>query len=204
MHARQNDHVGVGVIGMQWIFNVMARNGQANLAWKMLNQTTYPGWGYMVKHGATTIWELWNGNTANPAMNSQDHVMFIGDMLTWLFQYVGGIQSDAREPGFQHIVMKPHFLNGLTYVNTWHRSPYGKIISDWKIQPNGSFRWHVQVPANSFATVEVPAADANAVRLNGHKISNKPWIKFVAYVDGRAIYMLESGNYRFQSELMKN
>ncbi len=202
MHKRQNDHVGVGVIGMQWIFNVMARNGQANLAWKMLNQTTYPGWGYMVKHGATTIWELWNGNTANPAMNSQDHVMLIGDMLTWLFQYVGGIQSDANEPGFQHIVMKPHFLNGLTYVNTWHRSPYGKIISDWKIKPNGSFQWHVQVPVNSFATVDVPASGANAVQLNGHKISNKPWIKFVAYVNGRAIYMLESGSYRFQSALL--
>jgi alpha-L-rhamnosidase len=204
MDSRQDDHVGVGVIGMQWIFNVMARNGQANLAWKMLNQTTYPGWGYMVKHGATTIWELWNGNTANPAMNSQDHVMFIGDMLTWLFQYVGGIQSDASEPGFQHIVMKPHFLNGLTYVNAWHRSPYGKIVSDWKIQSDGNFLWHVRVPANSFATVEVPASGTDSVRLNGHKIRNKPWIKFVAYVNGRAIYMLESGNYRFQSELMKN
>ncbi len=201
MHERQDDHVGVGVIGMQWIFNVMSRNGQADLAWKMLNQTTYPGWGYMVKHGATTIWELWNGNTANPAMNSQDHVMFIGDMLTWLFQYVGGIESDPSEPGFQHIIMQPHFLKGLKYVDTWHRSPYGKIVSNWKIATNGTFRWHVRIPANSFATVKIPAAQANMVRLDGHKISDKPWIKFVAYVRGRAIYMLESGNYRFSSTL---
>ncbi len=199
MNERQDDHVGVGVIGMQWIFNVMARNGQANLAWKMLNQTTYPGWGYMVKHGATTIWELWNGNTANPAMNSQDHVMFIGDMLTWLFQYVGGIESEAGEPGFQHILMKPHFLSGLTFVKTWHRSPYGKIVSNWKIKPDGVFKWHVKIPANSFATVEIPARQANAVKLNGYRITNKPWIKFVALVNGRAIYLLESGNYRFRS-----
>jgi alpha-L-rhamnosidase len=199
---RQDDHVGVGVIGMQWMFNVMAHYGQANLVWKMLNQTTYPGWGYMVKHGATTVWELWNGNTANPAMNSQDHVMFIGDMLTWLFQYAGGIQSDPSEPGFEHIIMKPHFLNGLTYVNAWHQSPYGRIISDWKITSDGTFQWHVRVPANSFATVKIPAASATAVTLNGHKIANKPWIKFVAYVNGRVIYMLESGNYQFRSALI--
>ncbi len=123
MHARQSDHVGVGVIGMQWIFNEMSRMGQSELAWKMLNQTTYPGWGFMVKHGATTIWELWNGNTANPAMNSEDHVMFIGDMLTWLFQYVGGIQSSMTHVGFKHIIMRPHVLGKLTWVRCRHRSP---------------------------------------------------------------------------------
>ena len=127
--------------------------------------------------------------------------MFIGDMLTWLFQYVGGIQSDPAAPGFQHILMKPHLLKGLTFVNVWHRSPYGKIVSNWKITSDGTFRWHVRIPANSFATVEVPAAQASIVRLNGHKIGNKPWIQFVAYVNGRAIYAVESGDYRFTAPL---
>ncbi|MCL5945444.1 MAG: hypothetical protein M1472_01150, partial [Planctomycetes bacterium] len=87
----------------------------------------------------------------------------------------------------------------LTWVKAWHRSPYGKIVSNWKIKPDGVFKWHVKIPANSFATVEIPAKRANAVKLNGHRITNKPWIKFVALVNGRAIYLLESGNYRFQS-----
>jgi alpha-L-rhamnosidase len=200
MHKRQDDHVGVGVIGMQWIFNEMSRMGQSQLAWKMLNQTTYPGWGFMVKHGATTIWELWNGNTANPAMNSEDHVMFIGDMLTWLFQYVGGIQSSMTHVAFKHIIMKPHILGKLTWVRCHHRSPYGMIISNWKIS-NGEFIWHVRVPPNSVATVEIPAKDAEDVQLNGAVIKPHAWITFVKFAHGRAIYRVASGNYRFTSRL---
>ncbi len=199
MNQVQDGHVGVGVIGMQWIFNELTHIGQSDLAWAMLNKTSYPGWGYMIKHGATTIWELWNGNTANPMMNSQDHVMFIGDMLTWLFNDVAGISGDPRDPGFHRIIMKPMIMPGLTWVKASHRSPYGIIISNWKITPGHTFQWHVHVPANCFATVEVPAKAANAVRLNGHKISNRPWINFVAYVKGRAIYDVESGTYNFSA-----
>ena len=199
MDQVQHGHVGVGVIGMQWIFNTLTNIDQSDLAWEMLNKTSYPGWGYMVRHGATTIWELWNGNTANPAMNSQDHVMFIGDMLTWLFNDVAGINSDPNDPGFHRIIMKPIIMPGLTWVKASHRSPYGTIISNWKIKSDGTFQLHVHVPANSFATVEVPATAANTVRLNGHKISVRPWISFVAYVHHRAIYDVESGTYIFSS-----
>ena len=203
MNKRQDDHVGVGVIGMQWIFNEMSRMGQSQLAWKMLNKTTYPGWGFMIKHGATTVWELWNGNTANPAMNSEDHVMFIGDMLTWLFQYVGGIQSSMIHVGFKHVIMDPHILGKLTWVRCYHRSPYGKIISNWKIS-DGEFIWHVRVPPNSTATVEIPAKDAADVQLNGAAIKPHAWIKFIKYSHGRAIYRVESGHYRFTSHLPGN
>jgi len=200
MHARQNDHVGVGVVGMQWLFNEMSRMGQSQLAWKMLNQTSYPGWGFMVKHGATTIWELWNGNTASPAMNSEDHVMFVGDMLTWLFQYVGGIESSMTYTGYKHINMRPHILGKLTWVRCQHRSPYGLIVSNWKLD-GGRFNWHVCVPPNSVATVYVPAANAGAVRLNGAAVEPEPWLTFIKYAHGRAIYRLESGNYLFESRL---
>ncbi len=203
MNHVQHGHVGVGVIGMQWIFNTLSQIGQSNLAWNMLNKTSYPGWGYMVKHGATTVWELWNGNTANPAMNSQDHVMLIGDMLTWLFNDVAGISSDPLDPGFRRIIMRPIPMPGLTWVKAWHRSPYGKIVSDWKIRADGTFQWHVRIAANTFATVEVPTAQASAVKLNGHKITNKPWIKFVAFANDRAIYDVESGVYDFSAPLSK-
>ncbi len=82
-----------------------------------------------------------------------------------------------------------------------NRIAYGKIVSDWKITPDGTFQWHVRIPANSFATVEVPAIQANAVKLNGHNITNKPGIKFVAFVKGRAIYRAESGTYDFTAPL---
>ena len=197
----QHGHVGSGLIGGQWLFRTLTHIGHPQVAWNMLNKTTYPGWGYMVKHGATTIWELWNGNTANPAMNSQDHLMLIGDMITWLFEDVGGIKSDPRDPGFHHIIMRPLILPDLTWVNAWHRSPYGKIDSDWKINPDDTFQWHVRVPANSFATVEIPAIRAGDIEIDGHKITNKPWIKFLAFVNGRALYRIESGTYDFTAPL---
>ena len=193
----QHGHVGSGLIGGQWLFRTLTHIQQPQVAWNMLNKTTYPGWGYMIQHGATTIWELWNGNTANPAMNSQDIVMLIGDMITWLYEDVGGIKSDPCDPGFHHIIMRPLILHGLTWVKNWHRSPYGKIVSNWKITPDGTFHWHVRIPANSFATLEVPAPQANAVKLNGQNFTNKPWIQFVAYVNRRAIYRAESGSYDF-------
>ena len=125
--------------------------------------------------------------------------MLIGDMITWLFEDVGGMKSDPHDPGFHHIIMRPRVLHGLTWVKAWHRSPYGKIVSAWKLKSDGTFLWHVRVPANSFATVEIPAKAADTVRLNGRAIRNRPWINFLAYVNGRAIYDVESGDYRFRS-----
>ena len=123
--------------------------------------------------------------------------MLIGDMSAWLYEYVAGIKSDPRDPGFHDITMRPLILHGLTWVEAWHRSPYGKIVSDWTIATGNRFQWLVKIPANSSATVEIPAATAQVVRLDGHKIANKPWIRFVAMKNGRAIYRVESGTYTF-------
>ena len=62
-------------------------------------------WGYMAQQGATTIWELWNGNTANPAMNSGNHVMLLGDLLPWCYENAAGIRSDREKTGFKHIIL---------------------------------------------------------------------------------------------------
>ena len=86
---------------------VLSDHGRADLAYTIASQKTYPSWGYMVQKGATTIWELWNGDTADPAMNSGNHVMLVGDLLIWLKEYVAGIKPDPDQPGFKHIIMRP-------------------------------------------------------------------------------------------------
>ena len=90
-----------------------------------------PSWGYMIEHGATTIWELWNGNTADPTMNSGNHVMLVGDLVIWLYEDLAGIKSDPAAPGFKHIIMKPTPVGDLTFVKATHNSPYGLISSEW-------------------------------------------------------------------------
>ncbi len=196
----QRSHFICGLIGMQWAFQALDRIHENPLAWTWLNKTTYPSYGYMIKHGATTVWENWNGNTAGPGMNSMNHVMFIGDLLSWLFEDVGGIESDPDNPGFQHIIMRPQVMPGLTWVNCWHRSPYGKIVSDWKITPNHRFLWHVEIPANSSALVEIPARAAAAVRLDSNP-PNHNGIKYVRMANGRALYQVQSGTYNFSAPL---
>src|SRR6185312_16292458 len=96
-------HLGTGVIGTQWLMRGLTRNGRADLAVNIATNRTYPGWGYMVAHGATTIWELWNGDSASPAMNSGNHVMLLGDLLTWCWQDLAGIAPGS--PGFKVILM---------------------------------------------------------------------------------------------------
>jgi len=150
---RDGGHISTGVIGTQWLMRGLTENGRADLAYKLASNTDYPSWGYMVKQGATTIWELWNGNTADPAMNSQNHVMLLGDLVTWCFEDLGGIAPAV--PGFKKIKMKPVFPVGLNFVKASYETPYGKVASYWK-REGGVIRWDIEVPFNSGAEVCLP------------------------------------------------
>lgn len=153
---RDNCHVGCGVIGIGWIMRTLADMGRNDLAYTIASNSTYPSWGYMLENGATTTWELWNGNTANPSMNSGNHVMLLGDLLPWCFERLGGISPDEQSTGFKHFVLRPDFsITSLDGVSVSHRSPYGKIVSRW--QRNGAkLTWHVEIPANTTATLHFP------------------------------------------------
>jgi alpha-L-rhamnosidase len=146
----------VGLVGEHWLMKVLSDNGRADLAYALATQKTYPSWGYMIDKGATTVWELWNGDTADPAMNSHNHMMLVGDLVIWFYEYLAGIQADPSQPGFKHIVMHPHIVGDLTWVKAWHRSIYGLIVSEWK-REGGAFEWNVIVPANTVATLTVPS-----------------------------------------------
>lgn len=148
-------HISSGVIGIQWLLRTLSRFGRNDLALRVAATRSYPGWGFMVASGATTIWELWNGNTADPAMNSQNHVMLLGDLLVWLFQNQAGIQSDKDSVGFKKIRLTPDITGDLQYVQADHESPYGKISSHWQKQGNSWF-WQVQIPAGTTAVLEFP------------------------------------------------
>jgi len=149
-------HIGTGVIGCQWLMRDLSNHGRIDLAYRIATQTTYPSWGYMAQKGATTIWELWNGDTADPAMNSGNHVMLIGDLNIWLFEYLGGIRPDPSAPGFKKIIIQPEPCGDLTWAKATHESPYGTIATDWK-RANGQFTLNVDIPANSSAIVILPS-----------------------------------------------
>jgi alpha-L-rhamnosidase len=193
-----DNHVGTGLVGAQWLMRTLSDNGQATLAYTIATQKTYPGWGYMVSQGATTIWELWNGNTADPAMNSGNHVMQIGDLAVWMYEYLAGIRSDPGNPGFRHAIIHPYPAGDLTSVKASHKTMYGAIAASWTRQA-GRFTLSVTVPPNTTATVWVPAADPSAVKESGHAAASAKGVQFVRGESGAAVFEVQSGTYRFSA-----
>ncbi len=157
-------HVSTGVIGIQQLMRCLTEYGHGDLAFKIASNDTYPSWGYMYRSGATTIWELWNGNTADPAMNSGNHVMLLGDLILWEYEYLGGIR--ALEPGYSKIQIKPYPIEGLGFVNCTYNSVSGRIESKWKREGN-RFEWDFVIPANTTAEVCLPMANGYEVKSYG-------------------------------------
>jgi len=192
-------HIGTGLVGGQYLMRVLTDHGRPDLAYTIATQKDYPSWGYMIEHGATTIWELWNGDTADPAMNSGNHVMLVGDLVTWLYEDLAGIKSDPALPGFKHIIMQPHPVGDLQFVEASHRSPYGLIVSNWK-RDGKIFDWQITVPANSTATIYLPAKDANHVFESGKLARQAEGVAFLRMENGCAVFNVGSGKYHFVSE----
>ena len=196
-----NSHVSVGLIGIQFLMRGLTTYGRPDLAYKIATNTTYPSWGYMIDNGATTIWELWNGNTADPAMNSGNHVMLLGDLITWYYENLLGIKTDKLEVGFKKIVFKAVFPEGLDYAKGSFESPYGLIKSDWK-KENSNLLWNVKIPSNTSATIELPAKSYYAITEGNKSLSDVKSIKLVSEGKGLVILSLSSGVYSFKTSLI--
>ena len=193
-------HIGVGLVGAQWLMRTLSDNGRPDLAYTIATQQDYPGWGYMVKKGATTIWELWNGDTADPAMNSGNHVMQVGDLGIWLYAYLAGIRSDPDNPGFRRTIIKPTVTGDLTFVRATHESPYGKIESNWN-RKGSAIRLEITIPPNSTALVYVPAAPDATITETNRDPASAIGVKFLRREPGVALYEVGSGHYRFASKM---
>lgn len=175
--VKNGGHVSTGVIGGSWIMRALSDMGRGDVAWLLATNKTYPSWGYMAEKGATTTWELWNGNTANPAMNSGNHVMLLGDLVTWAFQNLGGIQraGSAGSQGFKHFVLKPDYdVDEINHINTSFNSIYGTIVSRWE-KKAGRLTWHFEIPANTTATVYLPNGEQKEYGSGSYDI-NEPYL----------------------------
>jgi alpha-L-rhamnosidase len=154
----------------------------------------------MAEQGATTIWELWNGNTADPSMNSGNHVMLLGDLIVWFYEDLAGIRNAPESVGFKRFIMKPCPVEGLNRVTASYQSVRGKIKSAWK-KEGGKILWNIAVPANATAVVYIPTADKEGITEGGANISSVKDIRFIETQDGYAVFEIGSGNYRFVSAI---
>jgi alpha-L-rhamnosidase len=195
-----NGHISTGLVGAQWTMRLLTQYGRPDIAYKLVTNTDYPSWGYMASQGATTIWELWNGNTADPSMNSGNHVMLLGDLIIWYYENLAGIKGDPDQPGFKHIIMNPLVLGDLKFVNGSFLSPFGLIADEWK-KEGDIFTMKVKIPVNTTALIGFPTTKVNSITGNGKTIQTINEIKFEKEDNNRAYFTVGSGSYTFKMSL---
>ena len=203
---RQRDwHLATGFIGTPRLLPALHLAGRDDVAYRALLQETYPSWLFPVKNGATTVWERWDGWTPDRgfqtiAMNSFNHYSF-GAVAEYLYRYVAGIDTDA--PGFRSIVIQPSVAAGLTWARADYDSISGRISSAWKIDGR-DFQLDAEVPANTQATIFVPATEADAVREGGGPAARARGVSLLRFAHGAAVFRVGSGAYHFTSTVAAN
>jgi alpha-L-rhamnosidase len=193
-------HVTTGFVGVSYMLPVLTHAGMVDAAYRLLLQDTFPSWLFSVKHGATTIWERWDGWTPekgfqDPGMNSFNHYA-LGSCGQWLFDTVAGIGLDPQKPGFRHIILHPRVGGGLTSASATFRSIRGPVASAWKLK-DGALTLEVTIPANATATVYVPAAEADSVTESGKPAAKAEGVQFLRAEQGEAVFEVGSGSYTF-------
>ncbi len=193
---RRKGHIHAGITGGAFLYKTLLALDRQDLLFTMANKDTYPGWGDMLRHGATTMYESWDMD------NSLCHssYLYIG---TWFIEGLAGIKSDPRFPGFQRFVLKPGVVDdpSLTWVKSHHDGLYGRIVSNWSLDAEGLLTWNVAIPPNTTASVILPTADEKTITEGGRPLSKAQGIKPVSAQSSQVILEVQPGVYEFKSAL---
>ena len=197
----KDTHLSVGFVGASILLPTLTEIGRSDLAYRLIQNTTYPSWGYSVEQGATTIWERWNSYTkkdgfGDVGMNSFNHYAY-GACGEWMFRSMLGI--DTHGVGYKTILMTPELGQGVTWAKGHYDSIHGRISSNWKIDGN-TFTWAVTVPVNTTATLRVPAGHITDILESGRPAAHARGVTFLRMEKSRAVFRVDSGRYEFVSK----
>jgi alpha-L-rhamnosidase len=203
---REDWHLSTGFVGVGYLCPVLTETGHSDVAYRLLNNETYPSWGYTIRNGATTIWERWDGWTEengfqSPNMNSFNHYS-LGSVGEWLYRYVAGIDLDPQTAGYGRIIIRPHPGGGLTHARGEYDSVHGKIVSAWNIEGD-RFKLEVTIPPNTTATVHVPVMGDAEISESGKPIEHVEGVKISSMDEGEVVLAVGSGDYEFVGKLAR-
>ncbi len=194
-----DEHITTGFLGTPYICHVLSRFGHTDIAYDLLMKESYPSWLYPVKHGATTIWERWDGikpdgSFEDPGMNSFNHYAYgaIGD---WMYRVIAGINTDENSPGFHKIIISPHPGGKLSSAQAELETLYGKVKSAWSID-NGIFTLDVIVPPNTTAEIVLPSV-TDQITEGGFDINTIKEITGIQKIGNDEHLNVGSGTYHF-------
>jgi alpha-L-rhamnosidase len=200
--SHYNGHMSTGFHSTYRMMLELTRAGQNEVAYSLINQRGFPSWEYSIDNGATTIWERWDGYVKgrgfqDKGMNSFNHYA-IGAVGEWMARVILGINNDDAHPAYEHFTLRPYPGGGLTWARGHYDSIRGRIESSWSTT-QGHLRYDVTIPANTTATVYVPAKDAAAVMESGKPASAAVGVQFLRMEDGAAVFLVQSGKYSFMA-----
>lgn len=171
--ARRNNHLSTGFLGIEGLLPALTKIGRTDVAYRLLQNTTYPSWGFEISKGATTIWERWdsinaNGDLGDVRMNSFNHYAY-GAVGAWMYSTLAGVS--AIEPGYKKALIAPVPGDGLTFADFEHLTPYGEIATRWDRVGTDGLTLDVTVPGNTTADVRIPASDPSLITESGQPLS---------------------------------
>ena len=188
MHA---NHLSTGIFGTKYLFNALTDYGRADLAYAIADQGAFPGYGYMIENGATTLWESW----AEPGQASHNHPMF-GSVSEWYFKAILGIRPEQDAVGFDRFILQPHVVGDLRWARGYYDSVRGRVESAWSVVGD-RFVYEITVPVSATATVYLPARHQDEVREGRTAAHEAEGVAFLRMEEGAAVYQVGSGRYRF-------
>ncbi len=188
---KNNGHLSTGIFGTKMLFDVLRRYDRNDIALTINTQTSYPGYGYMLANGATTLWETWE----RPDQASWNHPMF-GSVSEWMYRSLAGINPAEDACGMDRLLIKPFTGGGLRFVKSDYASIRGKIISEWK-KEGGRLQWRLVIPPNTRAQVYVPARRIEDILESGRPVQQAGDLRFLRVENGFVLFDAVSGDYRF-------
>ena len=189
--------LSTGFLGTPYLLEELTKAGHAKLAYKLLLNTEYPSWGYLVEHGATTMWERWNGDQMkdDPSMNSYNHYAY-GAVADWIYRYAAGVDATPLDAGFHTVILHPVFDARLGSIHFDYASSYGAIHSAWTVKGTMA-EWHLTLPANTTGWLSLNADEAATYKLEGVPLSESNLAKAITRGE-QSSFELQSGSYSFQ------
>jgi alpha-L-rhamnosidase len=176
-----------------------SRGKASDVAYRLLLNTEYPSWVYLVGHGATTMWERWNGDQmrGDPSMNSYNHYAY-GAVADWIYRYSAGVDTWPSDAGFRTIYLHPNFSSKLGSIDFNYQSPYGEIKSAWVVR-GSDVDWTVTIPANTTARLPLPASRVSAFTINGKPLADNPNLSLLSEDAATKVFKLAAGTYAIKT-----
>ena len=193
-------HLTTGFVGVPLLCPVLTDHGHAELAYALLRQDSFPSWGYSIVHGATTIWERWDGWTEqrgfqSPAMNSFNHYS-LGAVGDWLYGRVAGIDQEPGSVAYRRLLLRPTVGGHLGWASARQETPRGHVACGWRLEGD-QVRVEVEVPPGATAVLHVPTRDPDSVSEGGSPVADSHDVRVVASTPEVLVLALASGRYRF-------